>query len=119
MSKQAKKATDVPEEATWHELTDFFDADKIKKLPVSGRVFLMGQVDDAIVVEVPAATSQQEIEGFQRYLVEKGMTSVCLVVPDTVRFLKLTPCDAETTAILDKSQEEAEDDGSDDDRAGD
>ncbi len=92
------------EEGQWHELTDYFDAEQIKKIPIPGRVFLMGQVDDAIVVEVPASTSQQEIAAFQKYLVDNGMTSVCLVVPNTVRFLKMIPCDEETAEMLDKRQ---------------
>ena len=37
----------------WFELTELFDSREIRRLPTTGRTFLMGVLDDVVIIEVP------------------------------------------------------------------
>lgn len=73
----------------WYELVAHFDADKIKAVPVEGRAFLMGKINQIHVVEVARATPQEQLGKLASWLEENGIEAI--VVSEGVRFMKLKP----------------------------
>jgi len=88
-------------DAQWFELVSAFDPAHITPLPIPGRVFVLGHVDDMIIVEVPAECTDAQILGFKELLHKSGMTSAAMIVKEGTRFLKLAPCDAAQTKAID------------------
>jgi len=93
----------------WYELVEYFDAREIRRLPTAGSTYLLGVLDDVVVIEVPATATPPEIAVFQKLLRDRGMASPCLVIRAGVRFLKLASVDTETEAKLDAADSEVED----------
>jgi len=84
----------------WFELVSAFDPKKITKIPIPGNVFILGHVDDLLVVELPQDATQTTIDSFRDWLRGTGVTSVAICVSAGTRFLKLHPCDAAQVAAL-------------------
>lgn len=74
------------------ELVEAFDPTKITKLPIPGRVFLLGHIDDMLIVEVPADSTSSDIENFKRFMRRSGLTSAALIISAGTRFMRLRPC---------------------------
>jgi hypothetical protein len=94
----------------WYELVEHFDARHIERLPVKdGRAFIMGRLDEAVVVEVSKETDQQKLVQIGQWLEKHGLDSI--IVTDDIRFVKLRPCTEEIERKLDASQMKKVDDG--------
>jgi hypothetical protein len=102
---RGKKVTD----SQWFELLSAFDPKRIAKLPIPGQVFVLGHIDDMIIIEVPAEAADEEIQGFKKMLHDAGMTSAALIVKEGTRFLKLVPCDAAQTKAIEGQIRKLED----------
>ncbi len=87
----------------WYELVSVFDPNAIKMLPLpeGGHAYLMGVLDDLVIVEVPVATAQKDIAGFRNFLQTQGLKSGAIVVTSDVKFMKLRRSDAKQARMLD------------------
>jgi len=83
----------------WYEVVDLFDANQIQG--IGDRVFIMGKLDDVVVVEMPKHFTPELAQTLGDRLKRVGITSVCFVVPEGVRFLKLSPLSPVEEAKLD------------------
>lgn len=92
----------------WYKLECYFDGEGIVRTPGPWKdpVFLMGMLEDIYVVEVPAGSDQDQIDGFMQLLRRNGIAPALAVVRG-VQFLKLTSVDEETEAELDAEVESA------------
>jgi hypothetical protein len=87
----------------WYELLEYFDPEKIQKLPVKdGRAFIMGRLDGVTIVEVGSDMPQAQIAKLGTWLKENGIEA--LVVSAGVRFLKLATVSDELEATLDEHE---------------
>lgn len=98
--KSKKKKTKKTE---WYELISYFDPDEIKPVPVEGRVFLMGAVNDIPIVEVARDTPEDKLESLAQWLEEAGIEA--LVVTEGVKFLRLRPAKPAECAVLEEHME--------------
>lgn len=87
----------------WYELTQIFDPNEIKLLPLPDgkRAFLMGVIDDLVIVEVPKDTPAAAARGFQEFLQKQGLQSAAIVVTAGVQFLRLRRTTAKQERKLD------------------
>lgn len=82
----------------WYEVTDLFDPNRIQSL--GGQMFVMGKLDDVVIVEVPDHVSPKALEKVHKQLRAMGVTSLCFAIQAGVRFLKLKALTAvEETAL--------------------
>jgi hypothetical protein len=88
----------------WYELTEFFDAEKIKRVKSPlGATFLMGMLEDVFIIEYPANATHKELSHFMSYIRQKGIMP-CLAVRQGVRFVKLSSVDEAREADLDAAE---------------
>lgn len=91
----------------WYELESYFDPALIESTPVEDSGFMMGVLEDFVVVEVKEDTPHVRIESIGKVLAEIGVKA--LIVRAGIRFLRLKSCDgdqeAKLNAILAKQQE--------------
>ena len=92
----------------WYELVEYFDPEKIEtiNLPQTQgyRSFVRGVVKDLVIVEVPSSMPSARIKGLAISLGEMGFKA--LIVSDNVKFMKLRPCSAEESELLDEADPE-------------
>lgn len=94
----------------WYELIEYFDPHAIQRIPGPSNAFMMGMLQDAIVVQIPEGTEPEEVPQFVAALSAKGIDNPVLVVTDKVRFVKLGTVSEEMEARLDAAvlREESE-----------
>lgn len=86
----------------WYRLTELFDATEIKRVPYDGEhAYLMGMLQDTIVVEVPSSADYQSMKHFAAQLRKAGIAVPPLFIHPGVRFLRLATVDEGTEAELD------------------
>lgn len=106
----------------WYRLVEMFNPHEIKRVPVGDQqAFLMGMLQEAIVVEVPDGTSQEEMVHFSQQLRRAGVSAPPIYIYAGVRFLKLASVDPELEKRLDASASgvlKEEDDEEDPDELG-
>jgi hypothetical protein len=78
-------------------------------LPDGKRAFLMGVLDDLVIVEVPKDTSAEAAQGFQKFLQQQGLKSAAIVVTAGVQFMKLRRAPDKEARALDAQLQKAED----------
>lgn len=83
-----------------YELVSAFDATKITPLP--GRSFLMGHIDDVIVIEIPSKSTSAEVAAFREGIQKMGITSACMLVKEGTKFLKLRVVDPKTREEIER-----------------
>lgn len=101
-----------PGKAQWFGLETYFDPQHIEATPIEDGGFMMGVLDEIVVVEVDPATEQTKIERIGALLNELGLKA--LIVHKGIEFLRLRACTPEETKRLDairaaRKQEEAGD----------
>lgn len=104
LKKRGKNAVrDARAGEHWYELVNTFDPTQIKLLPLpeGKRAFLMGVLDDLVIVEVPKDTSTEAARGFQQFLQAQGLKSAAIVVTAGVQFMKLRRVDDKQARVLD------------------
>lgn len=89
----------------WFELKSAFNPKTITRMPIEGRVFIMGHIDDVIVVEVPGDSTDEQMRVFQAGLHNMGMTSAAIMVKEGTRFLKMEPVNDEERNMLEGQME--------------
>jgi hypothetical protein len=89
----------------WYELAEFFDGDKITRIPApfDGPTFMMGMLADLYVVEVPESASMEQVHQFRGALAQHGLAPA-LVVRKGVRFLKLATVPEDMEKRLDDAE---------------
>jgi tRNA(Met) C34 N-acetyltransferase TmcA len=85
--------------AHWYALEDYFDAHKIEAMPVKGSGFMLGTLEDMVVVEVPEHFSPAAIQGIGDSLTSIGIKA--LVIREGIRFLRLRAVEDQERARLD------------------
>lgn len=87
-----RKKNGKKHETPWYELQEALDPENYTRLPFEDhKAFLLGHVDDVLIIEIPRGSSAAEIRGLQHGLRSLGMTSAALMVEEGIRFLKLRP----------------------------
>ena len=71
----------------WYELEAYFDAKDIEIIPVKDGGFMMGILEDFVVIEVSREKSTQEINDLASYLASMGFKS--LIIHEGIKFLRL------------------------------
>jgi hypothetical protein len=95
----------------WYELIEFFDATKIERIAVIDQAsYLMGMLQDAIVIEVPEGTSEADMVHFTAQLRKAGVRAPPIYIWEGVRFLKLAAVGEEMERRLDAAGLMAEED---------
>lgn len=89
--KRKKKGKGKKHETPWYELQEALNPENYTRLPFEGDAFLLGHVDDVLIIEIPRGSSAAEIRGLQHGLRSLGMTSAALMVEEGIRFMKLRP----------------------------
>jgi hypothetical protein len=84
----------------WYELEAYFDPKLIESTPIEDSGFMMGVLEDFVVVEVKEDTAVATIQQIGAQLAEMGIKS--LVVRAGIRFLRLNGCDPEKEKQLDE-----------------
>lgn len=94
----------------WYELTAAFDPNQIRMLPLPDgkRAFLMGVLDDLVIVEVPKDTSTDTARAFQEFLRRQGLKSAAIVVTDGVQFMRIRRVEDKQARALDAKLAEGE-----------
>ena len=77
----------------WYELEGYFDPKLIESTPIQDSGFMMGVLEDFVVVEVKEDTTVATIQQIGTQLAEMGIKA--LVVRAGIRFLRMTSCTAE------------------------
>lgn len=83
----------------WYELEAYFDPKEIEAIPVLDGGFMMGILEDFVVVEVSKDKSMEEINMLGAYLEKSGLKA--LIVREGIKFLRLTEVDKEKVVELD------------------
>jgi hypothetical protein len=88
----------------WYEVTEYFDASEIKRLPVDGgEAYIMGKLDDVTIVEVAKKTPMDVVKRLGEWLKENGIDA--LLVSEGVKFMKLKPASEDQAAQLDRYEQ--------------
>ncbi len=82
----------------WYELKATFSEDDKELLPIEDSGYMLGVLEDIIVIEVEKATPQEQIARIGKWLADQGMKA--LVVEKGVRFLKLCAVSKDQEAKL-------------------
>ena len=91
----------------WFEIEEYFNAEKIERVPAMGgmeRAYMMGFVEDVLVIEVPKDTPDVDIHAFNAHLKDMGLSVPFVTVTAGVRFLKLRRVPEEVALELDKAE---------------
>ncbi len=84
----------------WYELEGYFNPKAIEAIPVLDGGFMMGILEDFVVVEVPSDKSTEAINKLGAYLQSAGLKA--LIVQEGIRFLRLTEVTKEKATELDE-----------------
>lgn len=84
----------------WYELEAYFDPHEIKATPVSGGGFILGILEDFVVVEIPKDKTKEDIYALGQYLAKVGLKA--LIVQAGIRFLRLTEVDKKKASELEE-----------------
>lgn len=106
MSKKGKPKWMRAREEGWFELTEYFDAQKAKRVNPDHRFFFRGKIDDLTIVEADKDISSEQMYHMAKYLRDHGLNS--LIVPSNIRFIKLRRCSASEERMLDAKDKEAQ-----------
>jgi len=88
----------------WYEVTEYFDASEIKRLPVDGGdAYIMGKLDDVTIVEVGKGTPMDVVKRLGGYLKDNGIDA--LLISEGVKFMKLKPASEDQAAKLDRYEQ--------------
>lgn len=101
--------------AHWYALESFFDPKLIESTPIEDGGFMMGALEDWIVVEVKADWSPEKIQAIGDRLTAIGINA--LVIHEGIRFLRLRAItggeEARLNEILEAQKAPAESSGAD------
>lgn len=86
----------------WYELIELFNPAEIRRVPYAGsNAYLMGMLQDAIVVEVPEGSDYSAMMQFTAQLRKAGLSAPPIFIYPGVRFLKIATIPPEMEAKLD------------------
>jgi hypothetical protein len=99
--KRRRKSGEVSRPGThWYGIEDYFDPTQIEAVPVKGAGFMMGVLEDMVVIEVPKAmASDNNLVRLGQQLSSMGIKA--LIIQEGVRFLRLRSVSDEERNKLD------------------
>jgi hypothetical protein len=90
----------------WYELDAYFDPHEIEATPIKDSGFMLGVLEDFVVIEVKKGTSDDQIQHTGKLLGEMGIK--VLIVREGIQFMRLKACGHEQEKKLNKILEEQE-----------
>lgn len=97
-----RKATfPVWSDARWFEVVDRFDPAAIRAIPRTAkdeRMFILGPIEDIIIIEVPQNAPVERVQEVLRVFEERGIR--VLAFTDNTRFVKLRMCSPQEQEML-------------------
>lgn len=104
-AKRIRQGNKIPasKKPQWYELTDYFDPKEIAPVTVRGSGFMLGPLEDFVVVEVPSTFSGDQRSLLGKMLGEMGLKS--LIVAEGIRFLRLSGVSEEVARELSKQSD--------------